>query len=292
MTRARTWPPRVHDDAAGSDDAAPPARPERARRAPSLAALRKPAIVLAIAATWELWVRVAGVDPLLFPPLSDVLAAMARNFGFGGEPFLWRLTWLTLRTVLEAYGISIALALALTSVGIGNRWGRDLLSTVTGVFQPLPSIALLPMAILWFGLNRAALIFVVVMSMVWPLAATMATGFSTAPELLVRVAHNYELRGVALLGRVLLPLALPNIISGLRVAWGYGWRTVVAAELVFGATGASGGLGWFINNRRLSLETTDALGGILVVVVIGLAAETAFRLLQRATTQRWGMERA
>ena len=290
MTRTRTWPPRVEPEDARDD--APPPSDDAPARASRLAALRKPLIVLAIAALWELWVRAGDVNPLLFPPLSDVIVAMARNFGIGGEPFLWRLTWLTLRTVLEAYGISIALALALTSVGIGNRWGRDLLSTVTGIFQPLPSIALLPLAILWFGLNRAALIFVVVMSMVWPLAATMSTGFSTAPELLVRVAHNYELRGAALLGRVLLPLALPNIISGLRVAWGYGWRTVVAAELVFGATGASGGLGWFINNRRLSLETADALGGILVVVVIGLVAESAFRLLQRTTTQRWGMERA
>jgi NitT/TauT family transport system permease protein len=82
------------------------------------------------------------------------------------------------------------------------------------------------------------------------------------------------------------------MIAGLKVGWGFGWRTVVAAELVFGATGGGGGIGWFINNSRLFMNVADGFAGIVLVIMIGLATESLFIALQRLTTQRWGTEAA
>jgi NitT/TauT family transport system permease protein len=84
---------------------------------------------------------------------------------------------------------------------------------------------------------------------------------------------------------------LPSIFNGLRISWGYGWRTIVAAELVFGSTAQGQGLGHFINTSRIYLATDEAMAGILMVIILGLLFETLFRILQRETTMRWGMER-
>jgi NitT/TauT family transport system permease protein len=203
---------------------------------------------------------------------------------------LWSYIWQTLSVILQSFAISILLAVVLTSLALVSKLAKDFLFVVTGMFQPLPSIALLPMAILWFGFSRESLVFVVVMSMVWPVASSLTVGFATVSRTLVSLGRNYELGAVGTLVQIMLPAALPMLISGLRVGWGFGWRTVVAAELVFGATGSSGGIGWYINNSRLFMNVADGFAGILLVILIGLAMESIFLFIQRKTTLRWGTE--
>lgn len=254
------------------------------------ARLRKPLIIVLLCLAWELTVRGFEVNPLLFPSFSQVAATLLTGLGFGGSGELWSYIWDTLSVLLIAYAISIAFSVVLTGLAISNGWARDLLATLTGIFQPLPSIALLPMAILWFGFSTQSLIFVVVMAMTWPIASSLTVGFATVSPTLVRLGQNYELSRMALMGHVLLPSALPMMIAGLKVGWGFGWRTVVAAELVFGATGSGGGIGWYINNSRLFMNIAEGFAGIILVVVIGLLTESLFLALQRVTTHRWGTE--
>lgn len=254
--------------------------------------IRKPVIILALCLAWELAVRLLNVNPLLFPAFSTVVASLAAGLGFQGSGELWAYMWDTLGVLLQAYAISVAFAIALTGLAVSSRWARDGLATLTGIFQPLPSIALLPMAILWFGFTRESLVFVVVMAMIWPIASSLTVGFATVSPTLVRLGQNYELSKFGLMINVLLPSALPMMISGLKVGWGFGWRTVVAAELVFGATGSGGGIGWYINNSRLFMNIADGFAGIILVVIVGLLTESLFRLVQRFTTHRWGTEAA
>lgn len=251
---------------------------------------RKFIVIVALFLIWEAAVRLGHVNHLLFPPFSDVAIRLIEGLGIGGKPDLWGYIWSTLSVILEAFGISIILAIILTGLAISNSWAKEFLSVVTGMFQPLPSIALLPIAILWFGFSRESLIFVVIMSMVWPIASSLTVGFATVSPTLVRLGKNYELSPTGTLVQIMLPASLPMLISGLRVGWGFGWRTVVAAELVFGATGSSEGIGWFINNSRLYLNITDGFAGILMVIIIGLIMESIFLLIQSATTHRWGTE--
>lgn len=251
---------------------------------------KKLIVLLALAIGWEAAVRVLKVNPLLFPPLSAVAAKLLAGLGVGGNGELWRYIWETMSVILQSFGLSVAVAIVITGLAVGNAWVRELLSVLTGIFQPLPSIALLPMAILWFGFTRESLVFVVVMSMMWPIASALTTGFATISPTLFRLGRNYELGLFRLMTEILLPAALPMMLSGLRVGWGFGWRTVVAAELVFGATGSGGGIGWYINNSRLFMNITDGFAGILLVVVVGLLTESLFRLVQYFTTHKWGTE--
>ena len=146
------------------------------------------------------------------------------------------------------------------------------------------------MAILWFGFSRESVVFVVVMAMTWPIASSLTVGFATVSPTLVRLGRNYELSRLGSMVNVLLPSALPMMIAGLKVGWGFGWRTVVAAELVFGATGSGGGIGWYINNSRLFMNIADGFAGIILVIAIGLLTESLFLAVQRVTTHRWGTE--
>lgn len=269
-------------------------RPAVARRAPRGGGpLKKVVVIVLLGLAWELTVRLTGVNKLLFPPLSDILMRLATGLGLLGGPGsaeLWSYIWETLSVILQSFAVSIALAVLVTGLAVSNTWMRETLSVLTGIFQPLPSIALLPMAILWFGFTRQSLVFVVVMAMVWPIASSLTVGFATISPTLLRLGRNYELGRFAMMTQILLPAALPMMISGLRIGWGFGWRTVVAAELVFGATGSGGGIGWYINNSRLFMNVADGFAGILLVVIVGLITESAFRLVQHFTTHRWGTE--
>lgn len=273
------------------------ARPAHKGGAPlpgaSSGVLKKVVVIVLLCLAWELTVRILKVNKLLFPPLSDVAVRLMHGLGFGGGSAsgeLWAYIWETLSVILQSFAISTALAILVTGLAISNIWMRETLSVMTGMFQPLPSIALLPMAILWFGFSRDSLVFVVVMAMVWPIASSLTVGFATISPTLLRLGRNYELGRFAMMTEILLPAALPMMISGLRVGWGFGWRTVVAAELVFGATGNGGGIGWFINNSRLFMNIGDGFAGILLVIIVGLVTESLFRLLQHFTTHKWGTE--
>ena len=160
------------------------------------------------------------------------------------------------------------------------------------MFNPLPAIALLPLALLWFGLGEGSLIFVLVHSVLWPLALNTYSGFLGVSETQRMAGRNYGLKGVRFVALILVPAALPAILSGLKVGWAFAWRTLIAAELVFGATSSQGGLGWYIYQNRNELYTDNVFVGLTVVIIIGLLVENLiFNGLERITIKRWGMQR-
>src|SRR5690606_24287225 len=160
------------------------------------------------------------------------------------------------------------------------------------MLNPLPAIALLPLALLWFGLGEGSLIFVLVHSVLWPLALSTYAGFLGVSETQRMAGRNYGLKGVRFVALILVPAALPAILSGLKVGWAFAWRTLIAAELVFGATSSQGGLGWYIYQNRNELYTDNVFAGLTVVIITGLLVENLiFNGLERITIKRWGMQR-
>jgi len=156
----------------------------------------------------------------------------------------------------------------------------------------LPAIALLPLALLWFGLGKGSLIFVIVHAVLWPLALGAYAGFQSVPETLRMAGRNYGLSGLRLVLHILVPAALPSILSGLKIGWAFAWRTLIAAELVFGTTSGQGGLGWYIFQNRNELYTDKVFAGLAAVILIGLFIENVvFRPLETITVRRWGMQR-
>ena len=222
---------------------------------------------------------------------SFTAAASALWEGLASRELLQR-AFISLRLLLQGYALGVALALGLTALATSSRWGRDLLSSLTAMFNPLPAIALLPLALLWFGLGSGSLIFVLVHAVLWPLALAASAGFAAVPETLRMAGRNYGLRGPRYVAQILLPAALPAILSGLRVGWAFAWRTLIAAELFFGASSGQGGLGWYIFQNRNELMTDRVFAGLALVILIGwLVERLVFSTIERVTVRRWGMQR-
>jgi NitT/TauT family transport system permease protein len=249
--------------------------------------LRKAVILLALAAIWEIYGRWLG-NSLLFPTFTQTLSAFADGFISGVLP---RRALVSLETLLVSYAIGVLLATILTSVAISSRIGTDLLETLTSMFNPLPAIALLPLALIWFGLGVGSVIFVVVHSVLWAVALNTHGGFRSVSATMRMVGQNYGLRGFRLVYLVLIPGAFPSILTGLKIGWAFAWRTLIAAELVFGVSSGTGGLGWYIFENRNQLETANVFAGLFLVIVIGLVVENLiFAGIERRTVRRWGMQ--
>ena len=251
-------------------------------------AVRKAVILVLLAALWEAGARIANND-LLLPTFLQAARAFVADVASGE---LVEKARISMALLLQGYLLGVACAFVLTALAVSTRFGRDLLGTLTAMFNPLPAIALLPLALLWFGLGKASLLFVLVHSVLWPLALATYAGFQGVPETLRMAGRNYGLRGLRFVVLVLVPSALPAILSGLRIGWAFAWRTLIAAELFFGASSGKGGLGWYIFQNRNELYTDKVFAGLASVILIGLLVENlGFDTLERVTVRRWGVQR-
>lgn len=249
--------------------------------------LRKTLIAFVLIGIWEIAARFVDND-LLLPTFSATCIAFVQGI-LSGE--LIEKVAISMSVLLRGYFLGAALAFVLTSLAVSTRIGRDILSMLTAMFNPLPSIALLPLALLWFGLGTGSLLFVLVHSVLWPLALNTYAGFQAVPATLRMTGRNYGLSGLRHVVLILVPAALPSILAGLRVGWAFAWRTLIAAELVFGASSGKGGLGWYIFQNRNELYTDRVFAGLAAVIVIGLAVEhLVFDTIERVTVRRWGVQ--
>jgi NitT/TauT family transport system permease protein len=257
-------------------------------RLTNITLVRRVAILVVIAVLWEAYGRWLD-NPLMFPPFSEMVEAFIDTTR-RGEMLAY--AWSSVSVLLLGYAVGVVCAAILTGLAVSTRVGNDFLSTVTAMFNPLPAIALLPLALLWFGLGTPSLVFVLVHAVLWPLALNTHSGFLAVSETLRMVGNNCGLTGVNYVARILIPAAFPSILTGLKIGWAFAWRTLIAAELVFGAGGGGGGLGWFIFQARNELLTAEVFAGLTAVIIIGLLVESViFRAIEVRTVRRWGMQR-
>jgi NitT/TauT family transport system permease protein len=248
--------------------------------------IRKGFVLAVLAVAWEIYGRRVN-NELVLPTFLDTMAALFRAFASGDLPAA---AGYTIPLLLIGYLAGLLLAALLTAFASVTRIGADLLETLTAMFNPLPSIALLPLALLWFGLGQGAVIFVLIHAVLWAVALNTFAGFRSISPTLKMVGQNYGLSQPAYILRILIPGAFPSILTGLKVGWAFAWRTLIAAELVFGAQGGGGGLGWFIFERKNQLLIADVFAGLLTVILFGLLVENViFKTIERRTVERWGM---
>lgn len=247
---------------------------------------RKLALLALLALAWELYARWLG-RPLALP--TFLATARAWYEGLVRGELLSRVG-VSLRVLLSGYAIGLLAAAGLTTVAVGSRWGAELLELLTSMLNPLPAIALLPVALIWFGLGTPSIVFVTVHAVLWPVALNAYGGFRSVSPTLQMVGRNYGLSHVRFVAQVLGPAAFPSILTGLKVGWAFAWRTLIAAELVFGVSSGSGGLGWYIYENKVTLEIPAVFAGLCTVVLIGLTVEgVVFGTIERLTVRRWGL---
>jgi NitT/TauT family transport system permease protein len=284
----------------------PPRRPEReieldtmgtvgdaarplstAERLLQITGVRRLIVVVVLCLLWQLYAMWLN-NNLLFPTLGETLEALYDALVNG--PLIQR-TLTSLQILLMGYAAGLAIAGIFTTLAITTRVGTDFLSTLTAMFNPLPAIALLPLALLWFGLGAKSLVFVIIHSVLWAVALNTHSGFTSVSPTLRMAGQNCGLRGISYVAFLLVPAAFPSILTGLKIGWAFAWRTLIAAELVFGVSSRSGGLGWFIFENRNQLEIPSVFAGLLTVIVIGLLVESViFRSIENVTIRRWGMQ--
>jgi NitT/TauT family transport system permease protein len=248
--------------------------------------LRKLLILVVLALIWEAYGRFLNND-LLFPTFSATVRAFFDAILSGVLPAR---AWASIKVLLMGYACGVVLAALLTALAIMSRIGTDFLETMTSMFNPLPAIALLPLALIWFGLGNGSLIFVLVHSVTWAIALNTHSGFLSVSTTLKMVGRNYGLTGPRYIWKILIPAAFPSILTGLKIGWAFAWRTLIAAELVFGVSSGKGGLGWFIFENKNTLDIPNVFAGLLTVIIIGLVIENViFRTIENQTIGRWGM---
>jgi len=185
-----------------------------------------------------------------------------------------------------AIGIGTPLGLAmgrikLVKAGIGP--------IVSGL-QSLPSVAWIPVGVIWFGITPTTLYFVVLLGAVPSIAAGMASGLEQVPPLYLRVGHILGARGLTLARHVLLPAALPAYMGGLRQGWAFSWRSLMAAELIAQSPRLGAGLGQLLEQGRSLSDMSIELGVIWVILLVGLAVELlVFRPIERRVLSTRGL---
>lgn len=281
--------PEFEHPSVGKASTADVARPlSMAEKLANIDPVRKFTVLLSAIVVWELYTRLAKVPPLIFPTFSDTLVALWKGFteyGLGSQ------IWASIGILLAGYAIGLAIGAVLSFVAVSSRFGSDVLGTLTAMLNPLPAVALLPLAMIWFGLGTKSLIFVLLHSIVWPVALNTHTGFMSVAEPLRMVGRNYGLKNVFYVAKILVPAAFPSILAGMKLGWAFAWRTLIAAELIFGAAAEGGGLGWFIFASRNEMDIPGAFAGLLTVILIGFTVENVFfRTLEQRTVVRWGMQ--
>jgi len=249
--------------------------------------LRKCFIILVLIVAWETYARHLD-NPLLVPTFSETMQAWWGGMASGVLPDR---VWTSLKVLALGFSTGVGLAAVLTIAAITTRIGTDFLETMTAMFNPLPAIALLPLALIWFGLGVGSLVFVLVHSVLWAVALNTHAGFRGVSNTLRMVGRNYGLSGLGLVFRILIPAAFPSILAGLKIGWAFAWRTLIAAELVFGVASGKGGLGWYIFESKNQLDIPEVFAGLLTIIMIGLLVENViFRTLENRTVRRWGMQ--
>ena len=236
-----------------------------------------------VIAAWEILARAHLWPDYLFPSASRVVAAMVHGFADRSYPIgivgsVGRL--------LQGYAIALAGGLILGMLMAQIRWLKDTVGPLVMGLQALPSICWLPLAILWFGLNEHAILFVVIMGAVMSIAQSTEDGVRNTPPVYLRAARNLGAVGPRLYSAVIFPAALPSIVTGMKMGWAFAWRSLMAGELLYTLPG----LGNLLNMGRELNDMAQVVAVILVIITIGLVADKAvFGNIEKRVRARWGL---
>jgi taurine transport system permease protein len=251
--------------------------PAPVRRSLSTRAISVLTLVLLLAAWWAV-TAAEFIEPLFLPPPSAVLgkAWLLMTSGYMDSTL-----WQHLGASLQRIGLALVFAV-LTAIPVGiaighNRIARGIFDPLIEFYRPIPPLAYLPLIVIWCGIGEFSKVLLIYLAIFAPIAISTATGVRTVDPTKLRAAQSLGATRWQLIRHVILPSALPEILTGVRIGLGVGWSTLVAAELI----AATSGLGFMVQSAAQFLVTDVVVLGILVIALIAFAMEMGLRALQR-----------
>jgi ABC-type nitrate/sulfonate/bicarbonate transport system permease component len=249
----------------------------RLARSPLLAGALGVALLLL---GWEVSARLLWRDPATLPsPAQAVVIAFAVLSA--GEIAAHVLV--SLGRILAGFALAALAGITLGVLCGRIGWVERLLRPFVEAFRPVPPLAWIPIAIVWFGLGEASKVFVIFLGAFFPIWTSAWRGTALVPPVLLAAARSMEVRGPALLFRVVLPAALPDIAVGLRIAFGLSFGVLVAAELI----AAERGMGRLVMQARELGQMGVAIFAIFLIGIVSLAADQQLAALIRRSVGRW-----
>lgn len=205
------------------------------------------------------------------------------------DGLLWGAIGLSFRRLLVGYALSLCVGFTIGIAMAGSDAVRRGISPIVTGLQALPSVCWLPLGLLWFGLSDAAILFVIVLGSALGVAISVDAGCRNVPPLYIRAARTMGANGFTLYRRVILPAAFPEILTGMRLAWAFAWRSLMGAELLF----VAGGLGHLLETGRELGDLPQVVAVMVVIVILGIASERVlFDRIEAKLRIRWGRVRA
>jgi len=248
--------------------------------------LRRALFLVGLLLAWEAASRLGLWRSWVFPSPSAIGRSLWAGVVDGTIP---RGVLTSMRRLIVGYLVSLVGGVGLGLLLARSRPLRESIGTVVTGLQALPSICWLPLALLWFGLSEVAILFVVVAGSLLAITVATEAGVSNVPPLYVRAARTMGARGANLYLRVILPAALPAILSGMRLGWTFAWRSLMAGELLF----VSGGLGQLLATGRELGDMARVMAVMVAIVTLGLATEVLiFQRLDARVREVWGTDRS
>jgi NitT/TauT family transport system permease protein len=239
---------------------------------------------LVVVGLWELVARLGIFPPRLFPPLEEVAATFVR---LTAEGILPHHAMETVGRLLAGFALAAVVGVVVGIAMGRSRRAEDIFLPLVSIGAPVPGLAYAPLFLLWFGLGNVGAILLVGFVSAFPVIINSWTGVKAVKEVWVRAAQSMGADDQRLFRKVILPGALPYILTGLRLGLAQAWRILVGVEML---AAVPWGLGWMIFGAREFLNTDVMLAGIVVIGAIGLALEKlVFQRLERYTVVRWGM---
>ncbi|HEY4140691.1 MAG TPA: ABC transporter permease [Pseudolabrys sp.] len=197
-------------------------------------------------------------------------------------------TVVTMKRLLIGYFIGVIIGLPLGLITSTSRYFEDTIGALALGLQTLPSVCWVPLALLWFGQTEMAMLFVVVMGTVWSVVIATSAGARNIPPIYARAARTMGSEGIDKWTHVILPAALPYVVSGMKQGWAFAWRSLMAAE-IFVTILTGFGLGQALQYGRELSAMDQVIGVMLVIVLIGLIADKVlFSPWERLLHRRWG----
>lgn len=246
--------------------------------------IRQLSFFLILLLAWE-WLARSGILPtFLFAGPIDIINSLSNNTQNG---VLLAAVLTSLARLGIGYFISALLGIILGLLIGLNRYAKETLGALTLGFQALPSVCWIPLALLWFGLSETAMYFIVIMGALFSIIVGVEAGVRHTPPVYIKAARNMGARDLTLALRVVLPAALPSIMTGLKQGWTFAWRSLMAAELLY-VTVSLGGL---LEESRQNIDTPQMFSVMVVIVIVGVLIDSfLFGPLERAVRVRWGFE--